>query len=165
VEPGEKWGAGAVRLVEIPTPDETSDNIVVFWVPAGRPTADEAFEFEYRLHWYLDTAKRPPAGFVAATRLSNVQKQPGLTRFLVDFDGPYLNASPADAVIEPVVTVGDGAAVVPETLTIQKNPNNGTWRVTFAIKPDGTGRPVELRCFIRKAPHVLTETWSYLWNP
>ena len=91
VEPVGRWGAGAVRLVEIPTPDETNDNIVAFWVPASRPPADEAFEFQYRLHWQLDTTRRPPAGFVAATRLSDVQKQPGLTRFLIDFDGAYLN--------------------------------------------------------------------------
>ena len=66
-----------------------------------------------------------------------------------------------------VVTVGAGAGLVPGTVTIQKNPNNGTWRVTFAVKPDGSGRAVELRCFLRKTTHVgsLTETWSYLWNP
>ena len=59
----------------------------------------------------------------------------------------------------------DMVTVVPDTVTIQKNPNNGTWRVTFALRPDGSGRAVELRCFLRKTPHVLTETWSYLWNP
>jgi glucans biosynthesis protein len=165
VEPVGNWGVGAVRLVEIPTPDETSDNIVAFWVPANPLPANEAFEFEYRLHWSLEAGKRPPAGFVAATRLSDVQKQPGLTRFLVEFEGPYLSSRQVDATIEPVLTVGEGAAVVPETLTLQKNPNNETWRATFAVKPDGTGRPVELRCFLRKEPHVLTETWSYLWNP
>ena len=42
---------------------------------------------------------------------------------------------------------------------------DGVWRVAFAFKPDGSGRPVELRCFLRKTPHVLTETWSYLWQP
>jgi glucans biosynthesis protein len=165
VEPVGNWGVGAVRLVEIPTPDETSDNIVAFWVPANPLPANEAFEFGYRLHWSLEAGKRPPAGFVAATRLSDVQKQPGLTRFLVDFEGPYLSSRQVDATIEPVLTVGEGAALVPETLTIQKNPNNETWRATFAVKPDGTGRPVELRCFLRKEPHVLTETWSYLWSP
>jgi glucans biosynthesis protein len=165
VEPVGNWGVGAVRLVEIPTPDETSDNIVAFWVPANPLPANEAFEFEYRLHWSLEAGRRPPAGFVAATRLSDVQKQPGLTRFLVEFEGPYLSSRQVDATIEPVLTVGEGAALVPETLTLQKNPNNETWRATFAVKPDGTGRPVELRCFLRKEPHVLTETWSYLWNP
>jgi glucans biosynthesis protein len=159
------WGGGAVRLVEISTPDETSDNIVAFWVPSGRPPANEALEFEYRIYWYLDVAKRPPAGYVAATRLSTIQKQPGLTRFLVDFDGPFLHLRQSDPEIQPVVTVGKGAALVPETVTIQKNPNNGTWRVTFAAKPDGTGRAVDLRCFLQRPPHVLTETWSYLWNP
>ena len=65
--------------------------------------------------------------------------------------------------IEPVVSVGDGASLA--NATLQKNPFNGTWKVAFAIKPDGSGRPVELRCFLRKTPHVLTETWSYLWQP
>jgi glucans biosynthesis protein len=165
VEPIGNWGAGAVRLVEIPTPDETNDNIVAFWVPASWPAGDEAFEFEYKLHWYLNNAVRPPAGFVAATRLSNVQKQPGLTRFLIDFDGTFLSTHYADPNIEPVVTIGAGATLAPDTVTLQKNLNNGTWRVTFAIKPDGSGQPVELRCFLRREPHVLTETWSYLWNP
>lgn len=165
VEPVGNWGPGSVRLVEIPTPDETNDNIVAFWVSARQPVADEAFEFQYRLHWFLDSAGRPPAGFVAATRLSDVQKQPGLTRFLIDFDGAYLRSRYVDPDIEPVVTIGAGASLVPGTVTLQKNPYNGTWRVTFAVKPDGTGQPVELRCFLRKEPHVLTETWSYLWNP
>jgi glucans biosynthesis protein len=165
VEPVGNWGAGAVRLLEIPTPDETNDNIVAFWVPASQLPAYNAFEFEYRLHWSLTSAGRPPAGYVAATRLSNVQKQPGLTRFLIDFDGAYLSSRYVTAALEPVVTIGAGASLVPGTVTLQKNCNNGTWRVTFAIKPDGSGEPVELRCFLRQEPHVLTETWSYLWNP
>ena len=31
VEPLEPWGKGSVQLVEIPTDDETSDNIVAYW--------------------------------------------------------------------------------------------------------------------------------------
>ncbi len=165
VEPVGNWGAGAVRLVELPTPDETSDNMVAFWVPASLPPLDEPLEYEYRLYWYLDGAKRPPGGAVVASRVSTVLKQPGRTRFLVEFDGPYLHPHPADPTIEPVVTVGEGAVIVPDTVTLEKNTNNGTWRVTFVLQPDGSGRAVELRCFLRKTPHVLTETWSYLWNP
>ena len=33
VEPKGDWGAGAVQLVEIPTEDETHDNIVAYWRP------------------------------------------------------------------------------------------------------------------------------------
>ena len=165
IEPVGEWGTGEVRLVELPAADETGDNIVAFWVPASLPPPGEPFEFEYRLSWYLDGMRRPPAGYAAATRISTVFKQPTLTRFIVDFDGPYLNAQPADPAIEPVVSVGAGAGVAPGTVTLQKNTNNGTWRAAFALQPDGSGRAVELRCFLRKPLHVLTETWSYLWNP
>ena len=37
VEPKGKWGTGRVELIQIPTPDETNDNIVAFWVPAVPP--------------------------------------------------------------------------------------------------------------------------------
>jgi glucans biosynthesis protein len=163
VEPVGAWGRGAVRLIELHTDDETSDNIVACWSPAQLPAPGEAIEFDYRLHWFLDQI-RPPAGYTVATRLGfSKTHEPELTRFLVDFTGPYLGKQGADPAIEPVVTVGDGARLV--NATLQKNPFNGSWRLAFALRPDGSGRPVELRAFLRKAPHVLTETWSYLWQP
>ena len=165
IEPIGNWGPGAVRLVELPTPDETSDNMVAFWVPATLPPLDEPLEYEYRMIWSLDNGRRPPAGYTVATRLSTVFKQPGLTRFLIDFDGPFLRPHPADPDIQPVVTVGAGASLVPDTVTIEKIPQNGAWRAAFVLKPDGSGKPVELRCYLQKRPHVLTETWSFLWNP
>jgi glucan biosynthesis protein len=33
IEPKGDWGKGTVDLVEIPTADETNDNIVAFWSP------------------------------------------------------------------------------------------------------------------------------------
>jgi periplasmic glucans biosynthesis protein len=65
--------------------------------------------------------------------------------------------------IEPVLTAGEGAKIVHSS--VQKIAANGMWRVAFAIKPSGNGRPVELRCFLRKGSDTLTETWSYLWQP
>ncbi len=163
VEPIGQWGRGSVRLVELPTPDETNDNIVVFWAPEKLPPPGEPVEFEYRLHWFLDQIQ-PPAGRAIATRLGRSKThEPDLERFVIDFDGNYLSKQSADPAIEPVVTVGEGAKLT--YAAVQKNPFNGTWRVAFSIRPDGTGRPIELRCFLRKPPHVLTETWSYLWQP
>jgi glucans biosynthesis protein len=157
------WGSGAVRLVEIPTPDETNDNIVAFWVPDVLPAVGEPIEFEYRLHWFLDQI-RPPAGFAVATRRGHSKThEPELERFVVDFDGSYLGKKGPDPSIEPVVSVGAGAKLV--HATVQKNPFNGTWRLAFALRSDGSKRPVELRAFLRKPPHVLTETWTYLWEP
>jgi len=163
VEPVGQWGKGSVRLVEIPTATEFEDNIVVFWVPEKSPAPGESVDFEYRLHWFLDQIG-PPAGVVRSTRHGkSAYYEPGLERFVVDFDGRQLQALQADASVEHEVSVGDGATLNHSSL--QKNAINGTWRVAFTIKPDGSGRPVELRCFLRKPPETLTETWSYLWQP
>ena len=42
VEPKGKWGAGRVELVQIPSPDETNDNIVAYWVPDATPAYAQA---------------------------------------------------------------------------------------------------------------------------
>jgi glucans biosynthesis protein len=163
VEPMGQWGRGAVRLVELHAPDETADNITAFWVPETLPHPGEPIELSYRIHWFMDQI-HPPAGFVVSTRHGKTRTQEAeLERFVVDFGGAYLDKEGPDPAIEPVVTVGEGAAFV--NATVQKDPFNGTWRVAFALKADGSRRPVELRCFLRKPPHVLTETWSYLWQP
>ena len=163
VETVGNWGKGCVRLIEIPTPDETNDNIVAFWQPEFLPAVGEPIEFEYKLHWSLDQIK-PPAGYAVATRTGHsLTHEPDLQRFVVDFDSTYLHNQPDDPAIEAVVSVGAGAKLVHQA--VQKNRFNGTWRVAFALKPDGSGQPVELRCFLRKSPHILTETWSYRWNP
>jgi glucans biosynthesis protein len=163
VEPVGLWGKGSVRLVELHAPDETYDNITAFWVPESLPPEGEPIELTYKLHWFMDQI-HPPAGYVVGTRIGRTATQEReLERFVVDFDGAYLSKQGPDPLIEPVITVGEGATVVNSTL--QKNPFNGTWRVAFAIRPIGNGHPVEMRCFLRKPPHVLTETWSYLWQP
>lgn len=164
VEPVGEWGKGAVRLIELPSPDETNDNIVACWVPAKLPPEGEPISFEYKLHWMLGAEGRPPAGFVNSTRLASVLGHPGQQRFVVDFSGEQMAGFPDGTKLDAVVTVGDGARLLGEPVTI-KNRFTGLWRVAFVVQPDGSGRPVEMRCFLRKKHHVLTETWSYLWNP
>jgi glucans biosynthesis protein len=162
VEPRGDWGRGSVRLVELPTPDETNDNIVLFWAPAPPPHG-EPVEIEYDLHWFLDQI-HPPTGWAVATRHGRSRTfETDLERFVVDFDGPQLRRAEPEAGIAPVVTVGTGAALV--HAVVEKNPNNDTWRVSFAFRPDGRGQPVELRCFLTALGRPLTETWTYLWQP
>jgi glucans biosynthesis protein len=164
VEPVGNWGAGSVRLVELPTKDEFSDNIVSCWVPAKLPPAGEAIEFEYNLHWFSEADRRPPGGQTSSTRVAEVPGRPELRRFVVEFTSPYLTGQPDDPEIEALVAVSGGARQEHHTV-VQKNRFTGAWRVVFEIRPDASGSPVELRCFLRKGQHVLTETWSYLWNP
>ena len=166
VEPTSSWGKGDVRLVELPTPNETEDNIVAFWVPSILPPLDQPVHFNYKLHWFIEGkgGRTPPAGFATATRIGRSSThEPELVRFWVDFTGNYLRNQKMVPDITANVSVGTGATLVHQSL--EKNPYNGSWRVAFSLKPDGSGKPVELRCFLQKPPHILTETWSYLWNP
>src|SRR5439155_603621 len=68
IEPKGKWGAGRVELVQSPAPDETSDNIVAYWVPENLPAPREPYDFEYRMRWQKDSDARPPHAWVVQTR-------------------------------------------------------------------------------------------------
>jgi periplasmic glucans biosynthesis protein len=163
VEPIGKWGRGSVRLLEIPTSRETDDNVGAFWVPDALPEPGQPIELEYRLHWFIDQIK-PPAGFVRSTRHGkSAHYEPGFERFVIDFEGTKLKSFAVDAKLEHVVSVTGGGKLHQSSL--QKNIYNGTWRVAFTVKPDGSGKPVELRCFLRTTSDTLTETWTYLWQP
>src|SRR5690606_20690128 len=48
IEPLEDWGNGHITLIEIPTPQEVHDNIVVFWEPETTMQAGEQYNFKYR---------------------------------------------------------------------------------------------------------------------
>jgi glucans biosynthesis protein len=83
VEPKGDWGKGTVDLVEIPTADETNDNIVAFWNPEKMPAAGEALEHDYRLHFTMDEAAlhSPDVGWVKQTlRSTGDVKQSNLVR-------------------------------------------------------------------------------------
>ncbi|HZZ57537.1 MAG TPA: glucan biosynthesis protein [Opitutaceae bacterium] len=163
VEPVNHWGPGAVRLVELHTPNETNDNIVAFWVPATLPPAGEPIEIEYNIHWFMDQI-RPPLGYTVNTRYGKSHFwEPEMERFVIEFDSPELQHLGANERVDADVTVGDGAMLV--HADAMKNPFTGTWRAFFAVKDDGSGRPVELRCRLRRQGHDLTEVWTYLWQP
>ncbi len=157
------WGRGCVRLVELHSPDETNDNIVAFWVPAELPPPGTPIELHYRLHWFLDQI-RPPAGYVLESRHGRSRTfETDLERFVIDFDGSELRKAAADTPIKPVVWVGQGATLV--NTIVQKDPYDDTWRVAFALRPDGSKGQVELRCHLVRGTDVVSETWSYLWEP
>jgi glucans biosynthesis protein len=164
VEPVGDWGPGAVRLLAFHTPDETNDNIVACWVPAQLPPPGQPLEYAYRLHWMSSLAGKPPGGYVVSTREGVVLDHPERRRFVLDFDGvaPQRNGKGRDIRVD--LTVGAGASVVPAP-GIRWIAQLQRWRVAFELVPDGSGKPVELRCFLREGDDILTETWSNLWNP
>ncbi|MCF5056449.1 glucan biosynthesis protein G [Pseudomonas proteolytica] len=153
IEPEGDWGKGSVDLVEIPTADETNDNIVAFWSPAELPKPGEPLDIAYRLHWTLNDAPfhSPDSAWVKQTlrstgdvKQSNLIRQPdGSVAYLVDFEGPSLKALKPDAAVRSLVSVGENGEVVENS--VRYNPHTKGWRLTLRLKIKDAGKPTEMR--------------------
>ncbi len=153
IEPEGDWGKGSVDLVEIPTADETNDNIVAFWSPAELPEVGKPLDVSYRLHWTLDDAAfhSPDSAWVKQTlrstgdvKQSNLIRQPdGSVAYLVDFEGPSLKKLLPDAPVRSQVSVGDNAEVVENS--VRYNEHTKGWRLTLRLKIKDAGKPTEMR--------------------
>ncbi|XXE93775.1 glucan biosynthesis protein [Pseudomonas sp. D1-2] len=153
IEPKGDWGKGTVNLVEIPTADETNDNIVAFWSPEKLPEPGQPLDFAYRLHWTLDEASlhSPDSAWVKQTlrstgdvKQSNLIRQPdGSVAYLVDFEGPSLQALPENAEVRSQVSVGDNAEIVENS--VRYNPETKGWRLTLRLKIKDPSKATEMR--------------------
>ncbi|RON01231.1 glucan biosynthesis protein G [Pseudomonas brassicacearum] len=158
IEPTGDWGKGTVDLVEIPTADETNDNIVAFWSPEKLPEPGQPLDFAYRLHWTIDEAALHSAdsAWVQQTlrstgdvKQSNLIRQPdGSVAYLVDFAGPALKALPEDAPVRSQVSVGDNAEVVENS--VRYNPETQGWRLTLRMKIKDPSKSTEMRAALVK---------------
>jgi glucans biosynthesis protein len=112
----------------------------------------------------MDDPSRPPGARAVATRRDRgtVDTPRDGYRYVIDFDGPALQALGADAEPRAVVSAGNDAKLYDQHL--YKNPVTGGWRLSFQIKPKND-QPVELRAYLARKNDVLTETWSSVWLP
>ena len=165
VEPKGHWGKGRVELVQIPTPDETNDNIVAYWVPDTAPVTRKPYELEYRILWQKDAETRPPLAWVTQTRRGR-----GYTRnpdnsvgFVIDFDGTTPRKPPADPKVEGVVTADANGEILQRS--VERNDVTGGYRLTLRVKRLDAAKPVELRAFLKASDNNVSETWSYVLPP
>jgi len=168
VEPKSEWGRGSVQLVELPTPDETFDNVVAFWNPAEKPRGGQELLFGYRLYWGSKMPASPPLAQVVATYtgiggIVGQKRKYFSWRFVVDFAGGNLSTLGKDATVEPVITTSRGQIELTSARPMQEIRG---YRAMFDLKPDDSGRaPVDLRLYLRADGQPLTETWLYQWVP
>ncbi len=168
VEPKEDWGEGEVMLVEIPTVDETFDNIVAFWKPKVPLQPRQEFLYSYRLNW----GRTPPVSpstiaSVQATRtgLGGIvgQKREHFSwRFAVDFAGGVLAMLGDDADVEPVITASRGDVEITSARPLHTLQG---YRAMFDLVPDDSEQPIELRLYLKLGDQALTETWIYRYHP
>lgn len=169
IEPREGWGQGHVELIEIPTDDETNDNIVAFWVPAGPVEAGQERVFGYRLKSLSSDGRMHPGGRALntfptrAAALGSAEPVPaGTQRFIIDFAGgdlPYYLGDPSRVEVVPSSSSGR----ISRTF-VTPNPKIGGFRVGVDVQAD-TGQTMELRAFLKAGERALTETWTFPYAP
>ncbi len=169
VETQGDWGKGRVELVEIPTADETNDNIVAFWSPESLPEPGKEMKFNYRLHFTRDEGQlhSPETAYVKSTlrstgdvKQSNLVRQPdGTIAFLVDFVGPEMSKLAANTPVAPQVSVGANGEVVEQS--VRYNDVTKGWRLTLRLRVKDNKQATEMRAALINGDKTLTETWSY----
>lgn len=170
VRPLGDWGPGRVELLQLPTPDETHDNIAAYWVPARLPAAGEPLEFAYELSWQGDAQQRPPGAWVTQSRrglgffrAEDAAQLAGQVQYVVDFSGPALQALPPAAPVQAVASTDANGRI--EQQLAYFNPATASWRMTLRVSRIDPARPVELRAFLQHGNDTLTETWTHIILP
>lgn len=165
VEPVEGFGRGKLHLIEIPTGEETWDNVVTMWEPEKPPTAKEPLRFAYNMSWLseklFDLAK------VTATRwgLETVTKEnPNDYLFVLDFTrGKPGEGKTADWVPAVNVRINGGTAKVIDQRAMA-NPQTGGWRAFFRLEIPPDTKLLEMTCDLMENKLPISERWSYQWR-
>lgn len=171
VEPIGKWGRGTVRLVEIPTDNETNDNIVAFWTPETPVKAKSRINLAYRLHWTGDVPAPTDLARVVATRTGR-PGEPGKDgdatgrKVAVEFRGENLLALRSAIDIQADVTARGGQIRLLSHYPADRREaeTDALWRVVFDVAPDGA-EPADVRVVLRQNGRALSETWTALVFP
>ncbi len=162
IAPQGSWGPGRVELVQLPAPNEASDNVVVYWVPERIPEPGQPLDVAYRMHWQGDHQQRPPVGWTVQSRLGRglptSDNDPREVQYVVDFDGPALRGLRPGTTVAAVVRSSANATVVERNAF--HNEATGTWRMTVRLNRLPSSQPVELRAFLQHGNTALTETWT-----
>jgi glucans biosynthesis protein len=167
VEPLGDWGKGSVQLVELPTDDETQDNIVAMWVPGQAAKAGTSLAISYKLYWSANGAHETTLARCIATRVGRGgepgQNRPkGVRKFVVEFLGGHLANLPFGTRPEPILTTTSGTfsdvftEAVPDSVA-------GHWLAQFDFTAAGA-EVVDMRLFLKVGEQTLSETWLYQYH-
>lgn len=169
VEPVGEWGEGRVQLVEIPTENETHDNIVAYWQPRQSYEPGQEIAFAYRMRAVSSTDRMHPGGKVVNTFQtparasgSNSPSDPTHRRFLVDFAGgdlAFYLADPSQVQLVPTTSAGQ----ITHTFLVPNEHLQG-FRVAMDVKLQ-PGQSTDLRAYLKSGNRALTETWTFPWAP
>jgi len=167
VEPKGDWGEGTIDLVEIPTVDETFDNIVTYWNPAQKLQPGEERLLSYRLSWGAQVPQQSPMARVAATRtgvggIVGQKRTYFSRRFVIDFAGGNFDMLRDVVELKPEITASSGEVLITSARRLNEI---GGYRAMFDLKPTDSTTPIELRVYLSYRGQPMTETWLYQYQP
>ena len=155
IEPIGRWAAGAVELIEIPTDEETNDNIIAMWRPKDPIPAGKPWTTSYRLRWNEQPRALPATGRVSVTR-SGPSLDGKRRMFVLDYSG-------TGRTIEGLKVDVSASAGKISNVNLQPNPSTRGVRATFELAP-GDASVIELRLRLLRGDRPATETWLYRWT-
>jgi periplasmic glucans biosynthesis protein len=167
VEPREGFGAGRVELIELPTPDETNDNIVAYFVSDKSLEAGQSLSFSYRITSTLKEASLHPGTKAintfktkAAALGSGEVAAKNTIRFIVDFAGGDLEYYLKNPELVQIVPTCDNGKIIRSFLIANKQIKG--FRAAFDIE-GLAGKTANLRAFLKAGDKTLSETWTVPW--
>ncbi len=165
ITPKGDWGKGHVELVEIPSPDETNENIVAFWVPDAKPKAGDSLEISYDLTAMSDGRELHGMARALDTRITPVaggdEDNGGVHRFMLNFRGGDLDYYLDDIANLQADISASNANVT--NVKVVKDAENGGVRVMFDLAGTGEAPTSNLRAFLHYKDRVISETWTMPW--
>jgi glucans biosynthesis protein len=168
VEPREGWGEGRVGLVELPTHDESNDNVVASWTPRDTIAAGRSLSYGYRITALMNDARLTPGARAINTwrttprALGSAEPvAPGATRFLIDFSGGDLAYFLGDPTLVEIVPSTSAGRITRSLLAPNTHVRGFRAAIDVQIDP---GQSCDLRVFLRGANRALTETWTFPWR-
>lgn len=168
VQPTDQWGDGRIDLLELPTDNETHDNIAAYWRPKEPLMPGQEHTLSYRITALASTDQLHPGGkainsFQTPARASgsNEPSDPSTRRFLIDFAGDGLKYYLTDPnLVEIVPSTSNGKIL---RTFIVPNEHIGGFRAAIDVKLE-PGQSTDLRAYLKAGNKALTETWTYPWE-
>jgi glucans biosynthesis protein len=158
VIPKSDFGPGFVRLLELPSSDEYSDNIVAGWQVQTPPEPGGSLEYAYQMKWRGDEPDTNQFRVLSTT----VRPSPGLneTRFAIEYGRPENGESIPVAELRPYILTGADAQVK----DVQFTPTDRGWLVGFTIFNPNTTQVMDISCVLLRRDTFCSEKWQYLLN-
>jgi glucans biosynthesis protein len=100
---------------------------------------------------------------VVSTRVGLDPRNPDQRQFVIDWEIPSVTSDDEPPVEYHSCSTNATISLAPQ---VYRNRAAKTWRVILTMQPKaGNKDPVDLRCTLKDANGMVSETWTYLWTP